>query len=433
MGIKHIHIENFKSYRELDVTLGPLNVLIGANASGKSNFVEIFRFLHDIAAHGIEDAISLQGGVQYLLNAQNEQERVLSVSVSADASARFIFEREDDEEIEGVSDFDVKVREVIYSFTLEFAQDERAVIREDRLDLTCDFTRITKEDSEGDSDEFDEANSLGSGTVSLITNHEGLPKCILAIPSAVPLKERFLVPPRSIASKEAAPQSLLLETHFFHLPIFFFPSRVFWDREIALHNFNCQLAKKQVEVSGRSTLEKDGSNLALVLRKVLDDQEEKQRFLRLYSELLPFVADVDVEKFDRSLLIKLEETYSPDLMFPATFTSDGTIDAAALIVGLYFQDREVVVIEEPERNLHPYLIAKLAAMLEDVSEQKQIIVTSHSPELVKHANHEHILLVSRERDGHSEISRPAETEHVRVFLENDLGIEDLFVDNLLEG
>ena len=51
MGIRRIQVENFKSYRNLDVTLGRLNVLIGANASGKSNFVEIFRFLHDIATY----------------------------------------------------------------------------------------------------------------------------------------------------------------------------------------------------------------------------------------------------------------------------------------------------------------------------------------------------------------------------------------------
>ncbi len=48
MNIKNIKVTNFKSFKELDVNLGNFNVLIGSNASGKSNFVQIFEFLRDI-------------------------------------------------------------------------------------------------------------------------------------------------------------------------------------------------------------------------------------------------------------------------------------------------------------------------------------------------------------------------------------------------
>ena len=187
-----------------------------------------------------------------------------------------------------------------------------------------------------------------------------------------------------------------------------------------------------MEVRGRANLEEDGSNLALVLRRILKDEESRQQFLRLYRDLMHFVTEVDVEEHDRSLILRFGESYVHDLMFPATLVSDGTIDAAALVVALYFQDRAVVVIEEPEKNLHPYLIARLAAMLEDVSEHKQIVVTTHSPELVKHAARENILLVSRDNDGNSTITKPAENELLQAFLQNDLGIEDLYVKNLFE-
>ena len=43
--IDRIAIKNFKSLREVDLRLGPLNVFIGANASGKSNFFEALRVL----------------------------------------------------------------------------------------------------------------------------------------------------------------------------------------------------------------------------------------------------------------------------------------------------------------------------------------------------------------------------------------------------
>ena len=59
MPINKIKISNFKSFKEIDIDLRQFNVLIGANASGKSNFVQIFKFLRDIEKHGLENAIAL--------------------------------------------------------------------------------------------------------------------------------------------------------------------------------------------------------------------------------------------------------------------------------------------------------------------------------------------------------------------------------------
>ncbi len=428
MGIERIQVTNFKSYQNLDVSLGPLNVLIGANASGKSNFVEIFRFLRDIAVQGLDDAISLQGGVQYLLNAQDDGVRRLSFSISADAVHKFYISRQN-ESTDEVETFGVHTRKVAYSFMVSFHGNEESEIIEDSVSLHCDFVRLNQ-DRDG---EYEPSDELGEGEISLSADRGGMPQCDLQLPSAVALQQSDILPPDAIASEDDTPPALLLEKHFLHIPLFFYPSRVFWDRVIAIHNFNSPLAKKPVEVRGRASLEEDGSNLALVLRRTLKDEESRERFLRLYRDLLQFVTEVDVEEHDRSLILKVGESYAPNLMFPATLLSDGTVDAAAMVVALYFQDRAIVVIEEPEKNLHPYLIAKLAAMLDDVSEQKQIVVTTHSPELVKHVEREHILLVSRGKDGNSTISKPVENELLVTFLENDLGIEDLYVKNLLEA
>src|SRR4051794_19774146 len=68
MSVRHISASNFKTFNQLDVELRGFNVLVGANAAGKSNFVSVFRFLRDIGEFGIENAISLQGGGEYLTN-----------------------------------------------------------------------------------------------------------------------------------------------------------------------------------------------------------------------------------------------------------------------------------------------------------------------------------------------------------------------------
>ncbi len=64
----HVHIENWRNFAQADVELRPRVFLVGANASGKSNFLDIFRFLRDIAAvgGGLQAAVNSRGGVSAL-------------------------------------------------------------------------------------------------------------------------------------------------------------------------------------------------------------------------------------------------------------------------------------------------------------------------------------------------------------------------------
>lgn len=47
--LKKLRLERFKNFQEAELTLGPLTVLVGTNASGKSNIRDAFRFLHGIS------------------------------------------------------------------------------------------------------------------------------------------------------------------------------------------------------------------------------------------------------------------------------------------------------------------------------------------------------------------------------------------------
>src|SRR5258708_40188414 len=47
--IRRIHIQRYKSLRNVDVTLQPLSVLFGPNAAGKSNFIDALQLLSRIA------------------------------------------------------------------------------------------------------------------------------------------------------------------------------------------------------------------------------------------------------------------------------------------------------------------------------------------------------------------------------------------------
>ena len=428
MAIKRVKIANFRSFDDFELNLGQFNVLVGANASGKSNLLQVFRFLRDIADHGLKDAISLQGGVDFLTNARIGRARPLSVTITADTNDRFSPLRNDDGANESKLP-DIRVREVSYHFTLNFSENEDTEIVSDWLALKCEFFRATGE--ENDKARAAE-HPLGQGSI-VLHNKDGELDCDLMLPDGVPLTKRNFLSPVPIKSEKPSPTSLLLERHFFHHPVFLIPAEVFMGVGTAIYDFDSRRPKRAAGVAGRSELDEEGSNLALVLRKILDDDDKHRRFRLLLQDILPFVEDVAVDTFaDRRLLMKLRESYAQGTLFPATFISDGTINIIALIVALYFEEHSVVMIEEPERNIHPHLISGVVEMLKDKAEKKQILVTTHSPEVVQHAGLENLLLISRHRDGFSRVSRPSEKEAVRIFLDNEIGIGDLYKHNLLE-
>jgi predicted ATPase len=134
---------------------------------------------------------------------------------------------------------------------------------------------------------------------------------------------------------------------------------------------------------------------------------------------------------DVSLILTLREKYAKQQDLPASSLSDGTITIFALIVVLYFENKPFIVIEEPVGHIHPFLVARLMAMMKEVSAGRQLMITTHSSEVVRHADLNDILLISRDSDGFSVISRPGDKEEVKTFLENEVGIEELYVKNLL--
>jgi predicted ATPase len=146
--------------------------------------------------------------------------------------------------------------------------------------------------------------------------------------------------------------------------------------------------------------------------------------------MLPFAQQIGTKPhLGTSILLKLRETYYDDALL-ANLLSDGTIDVIALITALFFESKDVVIIEEPERNIHPHLISGLMELMKDAARNKQIIVTTHSPEVVKHAGVENLLLLSRDKEGFSTVSKPADNQAVKTFLENNLGLDDVFVQEL---
>lgn len=414
MVIKKIKVTNFKSFGNLEIELGNFNVLIGPNAAGKSNFVHIFEFLRDIVSSGLNNAVSMQGGVEYLRNINIGSSERLSINVVSTQEFGLLARRLRENLIE------TKIYETIYEFALKFNKRGSGFrIAEDKLIQKCKFVRLDRPGKKI-------KEILGDGEI-IIFSTNGKVKIDLNIPERVPLKKEDIFPP-FLPEEKLPNRTLLLETSYFLIRLL---EGIF--RDISIYDFDPKLPKKATPITGKAELEEDGSNLSIILKNITENKEKRRKLFNLVKDLLPFVENLDVEKFaDKSLLFKLQETYFKNQYLPASLISDGTINITALIIALYFEKKPLVIIEEPERNIHPYLISKVVDMMKDASQKKQIIVTTHNPEIVKYAGLDNILLVSRDKNGFSKISRPIDKEEIRTFLEH-IGIEELYVQNLLRA
>jgi predicted ATPase len=99
--------------------------------------------------------------------------------------------------------------------------------------------------------------------------------------------------------------------------------------------------------------------------------------------------------------------------------ADGTLRALEIVAALQ-SDAGMVIIEEPELGIHPGLVSKLLAEIESVSDEKQIVLTTHSPQVVSRFPPTALRLVQR-IDGKFQVSEldAAQQDHVRRFLEED--------------
>lgn len=408
MLIKHLHIENFKSYKVQDIELNNFSIIIGSNAAGKSNIIDAFRFISNIVEYGISDAISLSGGWEYLLNNKIKKNKPLV----------FEFELVPNNTIEKLYEYS----KIVYTFKIKFPKNRNDYnIIEDSLTLVNHITLNNDKNDTMDIPITYKINQSGTGKIKEFISKE-CKKIIEENSIKVSLE-----PVINIINNETDKKELILNKMYF---IIMFRTSV--KNFIKIYDFDSKLLKRSSLITTKNEFEEDGSNMAAILQKILKNKRNKETLINYLKDCLPFVESVSAKtNNDKSVTYSVTENYT-NSMFRANFLSDGTVNIIAIIIALYFENNPTVILEEPERNLHPQLMSKVIDMAEESSKKQQIIITTHTPELIKYADINSLFLVQRDKCGFSKIIKPANSERVKIFLENEMGIDELFSSGLLE-
>ena len=334
--ITRIRAQNFRSIESLDLELGELTVLVGRNGAGKSNTVDVLRFLRDCIVVGIEQAVLNRGGIETICTRSGE-----AVGVGVELGGG----------------------EWRCQYDLEFnseSQSDRAELIKIRLRDDDDWIEVdTKQVRESP-----EALFLGIEHRVPFLSIEG------------DLSTLLLLRDRDSAEKD-------ISTSIRRTSIPQNAAQVF--ANASLYDFIPTTLRPPQRVVNPTPLDEEGQNLVAVLRSVLEspDGDTLRQSLR---QLVDGADDMEVQALSGHLIAEILYGVGGDeepRRFDLGLESDGTIRLVAILAALYQSPaRTLIVLEEPERNIHPGALAILADVIKEASTRSQILLTTHSPELI---------------------------------------------------
>lgn len=171
---------------------------------------------------------------------------------------------------------------------------------------------------------------------------------------------------------------------------------------MGFYNLNPEEIRDLQPSDAGDLLLRDGRNLAAVLDHLPDS--DKRRVVEFLSKVVPGVADVNVKHVGKKETLEFRQTVGSNgspWRFMAENMSDGTLRALGILTALFQtgvptkRKAPVVGIEEPESALHPGAAGVLRDALRDAARHTQVLVASHSPDLLddKSMSDENILAV----------------------------------------
>ena len=387
MFIKSLHIKGMLSFQDMSLEMRPLNVLIGPNASGKSNLIEIIALLQSLP-RDLAGFISASGGINEWLWKGERRENGLARSGSIEA---LLYPHT----LETPLRYGLEISESLQYMVIVEELLESGQIRPD--DEPYRYFQLRH--GNGVIRSSPELNPWLGGNERKIKT-----EMFTSGQSVSPQGQILLQPGQSVLREIRDP--------------FAYPemSRVRHDLE-TIHFYrdsniarNSSVRRPQPADGHNFFLREDFSNLALVLSQlqkkgpaIREIEENLQNFYELYEQV-----GVSVEAGAAQLWLR--EKGLQDVI-PASRLSDGTLRYLALLTILcHPTPPPLICIEEPELGLHPDLMPEIGRLLISASKRTQLIVTTHSRALIDRLweDVESVVVCERDFDSGSEFKRLSE-------------------------
>lgn len=327
--LRRVVLRNYKSIAACSVSLGPLNFLVGPNGAGKSNFLDALRLVADALNTSLEHALRDRGGINEVRRRSSGRPRHFGI--------RMEFRM-----LNGQMGW--------YAFRVR-------ALKQGGFEVQQEECRVLGPELTGD--QFFEVQP-GQKVRSNVT-----------IMPPVSSDRLYLV------AAAGLPQFRPAFDAFSHM---------------GFYNLNPDVIRDLQPPDAGEVLRRDGSNLASVLALMEKESPAvRQRVVEFLSNVVPGITDIAAKHLGKKETLEFrqcvgasEDTWS----FLAENMSDGTLRALGVLTALFQGTTEngkrirLVGIEEPETAVHPGTAGVLRDALRAASASTQVLVTSHSPDLL---------------------------------------------------
>ncbi|MGV9605817.1 AAA family ATPase [Streptomyces sp. NPDC003631] len=428
MRLDSLRIKRFKSLYDVSLDFSNFRVLTGPNGSGKSNLVDAIGFLGEVYRFGIDYAVGRSGGIDSIaFRAQRRTTIGVQFVVKASLNLAELPVVRARARNGGVPDL---VFSIEHSFTIKPASGRSAsdygVSREtfkvhaEHEDGWLEILSLSGDAGEDPQISMIPSTGLGDGMAESFRYALGY---LWRDRETNAQEELFTVPGVQGSSGLDALSS--------PIPIF----REFRNRMsfIQAYRLNPSACRKPGALTPNASLDSDGGNLpAVVARMALRQNSVWQQVMSGMRHIMSGLQDISTEPSPDSggLVLKFHEQGGGRPWF-AREVSDGTIQALALLIALHDKRRPIVLIEEPENAIHPWVLRRFLDDCREVGD-RQVVLTTHSPILLKLLRPEEVVLLWR-AEGKSNIKPLAKTlPEVRdLYYEKGFDVFDIYDSGLI--
>ena len=389
--IRNLHVQNFKSFKDVSIDLGRVNVVVGPNMSGKSNLIDVFRLLSRTVAppggtYGLPNAMLSFGFGFEDLTWKGADSKLISIA------------------LEGVGWPPLRPGgDAKWSYRIEILGDRygRTAVQGEFLTLCTAEGEHNLINNTGGQRQFANLKGASLGEVGY--------------------QDRSALEFERTDWEGNALREYILKWRFYSL----IPSSMRGQNQSAAAPFLLEHGE-------------NFSSWLMTLQTRHDDEFE--RIARVARDLFPELEKLFTQPTQQGNVFAatrekyLKRTTSINQM------SDGELVFIALLSLIYSPPElasPLLLIEEAENHLHLRLLVSFVELLKQVQQElpsgrcPQVIMTTHSPHLVDQFNLDELIVLGK-REGATTITRPGDREDLRKLLEEEeIGLGSLYYSGAL--
>ncbi|SFF59847.1 Predicted ATPase [Actinacidiphila alni] len=332
-ALTRVRLRQYRSIPEADVTLGPLTFLVGPNGSGKSNFLDALRLVSESLRTSLDEALERRGGIAQVRRRAAGHPTRFSVDLDFRGP-------------HGHGAYGIQV----------------AAVRGGGFRIVREHCTVRPRPGDGARTAPAEAGYRVDNGVLTSATVSGMP--------AVDGRRLLLA---DLAGRK--------------------PFRQVHDglADIGVFTLNPEAMRRPRTPGSGDLLSRDGSDIAAILHRLgrsARGREDKLRIESYLRQIVPGVHGVARRTQGGREFVEFTQDVpgaGTPWRFAAPAVSDGTLRALGVLTSLFTPAGgaySTVAIEEPETALHPTAAGALLGALRDAADRRQVVVTSHSADVL---------------------------------------------------